>query len=423
MQKPTPGSTYTVVKGDTLWDISGAAYGNPREWKRIYDANKSKLRNPKIYSTAEYMYVVYIFPGEVLFIPGDEVNNKLSSSLLKQGEFDKDQNIRIIINGNEVPLKAAKITLAIDTLSDAFSFSTDTDSVLYNPYIIPFGYESCEVYIDDTKLIDGCIFEGDLVSQALEGETASFIGYSKTKHLIDSSPEPPYVHRNKTLSDIINELGKPFSVKSNNTISENDKFKKVKIEPKEKIGDFLLKLAYQRKVLLRSNTDNEIEIFRAKTNGSPLITIDDDSQFVDPVRFKYKGDLRFQKYISTGKRPKGSIKGIFIDPNINVHRVFCEKFHDSDADEIKKPAEWLYRKALADSIDIGFSVDSFYSDNGELYRENEIVSIKKKTLFLEPGMDLLIRSIDFEQDNSGVKTSFGLTMPTIFTEGDVEEEW
>lgn len=43
--KETP-KTYTVQKGDTLWDIAQKVYGDPYQWKAIAQANK--LVNPRL---------------------------------------------------------------------------------------------------------------------------------------------------------------------------------------------------------------------------------------------------------------------------------------------------------------------------------------------------------------------------------------
>lgn len=50
------GSSYTVTKGDTLWDISVRAYGDGYAWTKISQANK--LSNPNL-----------IHPGNKLIIP------------------------------------------------------------------------------------------------------------------------------------------------------------------------------------------------------------------------------------------------------------------------------------------------------------------------------------------------------------------
>ncbi|GAA7754980.1 MAG: peptidoglycan-binding protein LysM [Burkholderiaceae bacterium] len=49
---------HTVVKGDTLWAISQAAYGNGAEYNKIFEANKPMLSNPD-----------KIYPGQKLRIP------------------------------------------------------------------------------------------------------------------------------------------------------------------------------------------------------------------------------------------------------------------------------------------------------------------------------------------------------------------
>lgn len=55
---PSTNQTYTVVKGDCLWNIAKKFYGNGSKYTVIYDANKSKIKNPNL-----------IYPGQVLTIP------------------------------------------------------------------------------------------------------------------------------------------------------------------------------------------------------------------------------------------------------------------------------------------------------------------------------------------------------------------
>lgn len=50
------GSSYTVVKGDSLWKISVRAYGDGYQWVKI--ANANKLKNPNI-----------IHAGNILTLP------------------------------------------------------------------------------------------------------------------------------------------------------------------------------------------------------------------------------------------------------------------------------------------------------------------------------------------------------------------
>ncbi|MCM1543288.1 MAG: phage tail protein [Blautia sp.] len=56
--KTTSSDTYTVVKGDCLWNIAKRFYGNGAQYTRIFNANRDKIKNQDL-----------IYPGQVLTIP------------------------------------------------------------------------------------------------------------------------------------------------------------------------------------------------------------------------------------------------------------------------------------------------------------------------------------------------------------------
>lgn len=55
---PEPSNTHTVKRGDTLWAIAKAAYGDGSKYPMIFEANKPMLSDPD-----------KIYPGQVLRIP------------------------------------------------------------------------------------------------------------------------------------------------------------------------------------------------------------------------------------------------------------------------------------------------------------------------------------------------------------------
>lgn len=50
--------THTVVDGDTLWDLAQQYYGDPFDWRQIWNANQAQIDDPNL-----------ILPGQVLTIP------------------------------------------------------------------------------------------------------------------------------------------------------------------------------------------------------------------------------------------------------------------------------------------------------------------------------------------------------------------
>ncbi len=61
VSSPAPkqqNKTYTVVRGDCLWNIAKKFYGNGSQYTKIYNANRDKIKNPNL-----------IYPRQVLTIP------------------------------------------------------------------------------------------------------------------------------------------------------------------------------------------------------------------------------------------------------------------------------------------------------------------------------------------------------------------
>ena len=59
MAQITPSSKYTIQAGDTLSSVAQQAYGDSKQWQKIYDANKGVIGNdPGL-----------LHPGSVIAIP------------------------------------------------------------------------------------------------------------------------------------------------------------------------------------------------------------------------------------------------------------------------------------------------------------------------------------------------------------------
>lgn len=52
------GKMYTVVSGDSLSKIAKREYGDAGKWRKIYEANKDKIKDPDL-----------IYPGQEFTIP------------------------------------------------------------------------------------------------------------------------------------------------------------------------------------------------------------------------------------------------------------------------------------------------------------------------------------------------------------------
>ncbi len=73
--RPDAPDQHVVVKGDTLWGISGTFLNNPWRWPEVWGLNRDQIRNPH-----------WIYPGQVVYF--DRAHGRLTLS--KPGSGDED---------------------------------------------------------------------------------------------------------------------------------------------------------------------------------------------------------------------------------------------------------------------------------------------------------------------------------------------
>jgi len=415
MPKPTPGRKYTIVKGDNLTHIARAAYGNGREWRRIWKANSSVLRSgdPNL-----------IFPGEVINIPGPAPEIKALDPTIQQLPGKALDDFTIVVEGRELPVQTGQLVRAADNAvygwtATIYNYDQDPD---LKELLRPYSYREAQCYLGGQLAVDGRLY-GVKLSIGIDGAVALLSGWSYAADMVDSSVKPPYEASKVTLEDRAKALVDPLGITVVVDLDDDARFDRVTADKTETIFDHLVSLAKQRGALVTSNAEGNLVLTQAATT-EPVGTLQEGLPPFQNAEIDFEGRDRFNVYKALGQSPKKNSKTATAkDSRVPTTRSLTFSADDSTGGDIQKAANWRRSKQISDALSFSIPVPSWYAPNGELWAPNTIVTVKSPTLYLDDGYNFLIREVTYDFSASGTTANLSLVPPEAYTGEEIVEPW
>ena len=127
---PNAPDTYTIVRGDTLWDISKMYLKSPWRWPELWGMNLEEIRNPHL-----------IYPGQVLVL--EKIDGRARLRVAGEGQPNGTVKLEPRVRSEPIdksPISAIPLHLITPFLAAAIGLTTN--EAAYMAEIIRGGFES-----------------------------------------------------------------------------------------------------------------------------------------------------------------------------------------------------------------------------------------------------------------------------------------
>ena len=388
MPNPAAGQNYTVQQDDTLRRIAAIAYGNEMLWSRIGSANN--IPNPDL-----------IFPGQVIFIPGDEAKQQAQAAITANRFADrKKEQVTLVIDGREVPAMSGRFACGIDVLASSYNAT-----VVWNPgknlwfdKITARGsFADSQLYIGSELVCSGRLYsrENSITKDSIT-KTLEF--FSVTADLVDSHIPPSEGEiRHSDLKQIADLLcakhGFPVTFKDDPGAAFD--MVEVKRENVETVAKFLQRLAAQRGLFIGCDERGGVVFQKAANSGESVARIEYPGRVATEYKAKFDDRLRFAKYFASSMSGDGqALNATATDPNVPAARQILFEANDADADGIQAAAEWRMLRLELEALSVNFPVSDWFDAGGKLWKPNTLVTCHSPVLDIPEPKPFVIRQVE-----------------------------
>lgn len=420
-------NSHTVFLGDTLTTIATKFYGDGRKYKNILESNPS-IADPNDLKVGTVLTIPDLIKEE----PAEPADISVTpSTILPNGTSEE---IAITVGGQTWYFWTdATITRSFDSIADSFSLSApwfpDRDAYKFN--FIPFKYTKIAIYIGGTKVMTGIM----LILKTSNSATSKIItmeGYSYAGIIADvmvATSAWPVSIKGLNLKQIAEKITSPFSLKvvfdadPGATFTGNEK---QVIDPEEKIGNYLIKLARQRGFVIGSDANGDM-LFRKTTSQSATTTIIEGQPPYISSNAEFNGQNRYSSVTAVGTEARRGVGQLATvdDPEMKrngVNRPFVFKASDTNAGGLKNAAIAQLGRQIADSVKVNLNLKGFYRPDKLLWRDNEQIVYQSPGDMIYEETEFLIRNVVFKKASNSTGTDVGLVLPNAYN-GEIRSEY
>ncbi len=398
-----PNKTHVVQSGDTFELISKRYFGEPSQAGRIRSANPGATG---------------LSTGTTLIIPVDQedsIGTEKDGVIVRIGGVSFEHVSKVVI------------TRRIDAVDTVQILAPLAQTEQFRELIQPLSFRTLEI-ADGGAIVFRGTMTGVVPELSAEGSRVRISGYSVPGILGDCMMPAsafPLEFRKMSLADIAAKLLEPFSVPLTVETDVGAAFRRVKVKRTDRVLPFLVSLAQQRQVLLRSSVKGDLVLAGPPKLSNPVATFKEG----EPPMLSIKPEFDSQRYFShitgvksTRRGRKGSQHTVLnpLAQEIGVMRPMTISIRDVTSGELPKATQAAAGRMLAGAVTYTVTVPTRRTPNGALWQPGDTVEVTAPSVFIYNPYQFQIRSVKLDHSEKDLATlllmlpgAFGGTPPDV----------
>jgi prophage tail gpP-like protein len=399
--------TYTPTTFETFENISRDQLGS-----EIY-ASIIRVSNPHIVAVLGPAGGLGVPPFVPVYIPD------ILAPVSKPNPLELDEVI-LFVDKKEVKFwETIAIENSVDGLSQVnFNIPFDPNDKNHRELFKPFTYKTIELFIGEKLQFKGIMLVNppNVQTNRIELSLNCYAAPGVLNDCTASSEAFPIEFNDMNLEDIAKSLCEPFAIAVEAKDDVGDAFDRTALEAGQKNLPYLIGLAKQRNILVRSGSNGSLVLHRAKTDGSPVATLVEGNSPLISI----KPTFNQQEYYSsiTGIQPTqlGFLGGDKYTANNELldssFRPLNFKANDTEDGTLKDAVDAKLSRMFGQVASYTCDVVDWRDKSGKLWEPNTIIQVQAPSAMIYSQYNFLISRVNGPKIK---KTTLTLSLPGSYS--------
>lgn len=322
-----------------------------------------------------------------------------------------------------------EIKTSLDSFSTiAFDAPFEPDRAEFRSTFQPFSYKPLVVSIGGEVVFDGVLVDVTPSRDPDEG-AVQLTAYAKPAVLEDATPPAsavPLELNGLSLRQIAERLLEPFGLEVEIDDEGGAVFRRVALEPTDKIHGFLVQLAQQRGLLIANTAEGRLRFVRAATpdQAPPRAHLREGQPPLIDVTARFSPQSYFSEITAIAQTRAGRLGAQYTVPNphlTGVVRPHTFQLSDTDDSDAPTAARAKLGRMLGNMAAYTIELPTWRDPHGELWTPNTTLTLEAPGAMIYRATQLLIRSVMLKQDDESITSELELALPGAFS-GDPPTE-